>query len=406
MKIQKIKVKEIKGGITAPEGFLAAGINCGLRKSKLDLALIYSIEKCIGVAAFTKNLFQAAPIIVSKKNIKNDIQAIVVNSGNANAATGKRGIADAEKMCKITAQYLNLKSNNVLVFSTGVIGEYLEMNKISNGIKILVPLLSKKEHSLAAQAILTTDKIIKEIAVEFQIRNKKVKIGAMAKGSGMIAPNMATMLAFISSDVNIEKNLLKKLFKSAIENSFNLISVDGDMSTNDSVVFITNKMANNPEINEKTPKYIDIFYTHLLYIMQKLSRLIVKDGEGVTKLIEVSVKNAKTQRKAIKIARCVANSLLVKTAIYGEDPNWGRVIASIGASGEKFIPEKVIIKFGNYILFKNNTPIKFKEEKVKKYLKNDEIKIIIDLQEGKESTTFITGDLTEEYIRINAKYRT
>jgi len=404
--MKKQKIKESSGGVTAPQGFLSAGINCGLRKSKPDLALIYSTEKCVAVAAFTKNLFRAAPVVVSKENIKNPIQAVIINSGNANACTGKRGINNAQEMCSLTAQYLNIKPENVLVFSTGVIGKYLEMNKIRQGIKILIPLLSKNSHIQSAQAILTTDKVIKEVAVEFKIKNKKVKIGAMAKGSGMIAPDMATMLAFITSDINIEKKLLKKLFKKAIEESFNLISVDGEMSTNDSVVFLTNRMANNPIITEDTSLYSNIFYNNLLYVMQKLAKLIVKDGEGVTKVIEIFVKNAANKRKAKKIAQAVANSPLVKTAIYGEDPNWGRIIASIGGCGEKFLPEKVSLKFGNYTVFRNNTPVKSNEEKLKQYLKNDEIKIVINLNEGNETVKFITGDLTEEYININAKYRT
>ncbi|MBN1899015.1 MAG: bifunctional glutamate N-acetyltransferase/amino-acid acetyltransferase ArgJ [Spirochaetes bacterium] len=404
MKKKKIKIKEIAGGVTAPLGFLTSGVHCGLRRSKYDIALIYSKEKCLAVGGFTKNLLQAAPLIISRKHIKGPIKAVIVNSGNANAATGKKGLADARTMCRLTAQNLNIKTENVLVFSTGVIGKFMDMAKISKGIKMLIPVLNTSSEE-AAEAILTTDRVKKQVVTEFKIKNKKVRIGGMAKGSGMIAPNMATMLAFICSDVNIKKSLLNKLFQHALERSFNLISIDGEMSTNDACVFMTNKKAGNDEINEKTADSIKIFYANLLYVMQKLARMIVSDGEGVTKLIEIKVINCKTKKKARAIASRIANSPLVKTAIYGGDANWGRVASSIGASGEKVNMEKCIIKFGNYLMYRNNAPVKFSEEKLAAYLKNKKIQILVDLQEGKEAISFFTGDLTEEYIRINAHYR-
>jgi len=404
--MKKIKIKEILGGITASTGFLASGTNCGIRKIKPDIALIFSKEKCQAVASFTKNQFQAAPILVSKKHLNNPISAIIVNSGNANAATGKQGISDADEMCKITADYLNVKKENILVSSTGVIGKRLDLEKIRKGIKMLIPILSKKGHTDAASAILTTDKRVKEVAVQFKINRKTVRIGAMAKGSGMINPSMATMLAFISSDVNIERKLLKRIFQHAVDNSFNLITVDGDMSTNDSVIFLANGMTGNTLIDNSKPEYVKIFYANLLYVMKKLARMIVQDGEGVTKLIEVEVRNSLTFKEAKKIASSISKSLLVKTAVYGQDPNWGRVVAALGACGVKLPIEKISIKFGNTTVFKNNEPVKFNEKKVKDYLKNDEVKIIVDIQKGDKSVTFLSGDLTEEYVRINAHYRT
>jgi len=400
-----MKIKTFEGNVTFPKGFLAAGLNCGLRIKKPDLALIYSVKKCIAVGAFTRNKFQAAPIIVSKENIKNPIQAIIVNSSNANAGTGEKGIEDAKKMCSITSSFLNINEKNVLVFSTGVIGKFLDMKKIEKGIKTLIPLLSNRYNQTVSSAILTTDKMIKECAVEFNIKNKKVRIGSIAKGSGMIEPNMATMLCFITSDVNIKKSVLKKLFLNAIENSFNLITIDGDMSTNDAVVMLANGMAENNIIDKTNSKEAKIFYENLLFVMKRIAYLIVKDGEGVTKVIEIIVKNCSTKEKARIIGKRIANSMLVKTAIYGEDANWGRVLAALGSTLQNFDRKKVVIKFGNYIMFKNEKPVKFDEIALKNYLKNNEIKITVDLNEGKESISILTGDLTEEYIRINAKYR-
>lgn len=400
-----IKIKEISSGITAPVGFKANGINAGLRKKNLDLGLFYSEKSCICAGVFTKNVIKAAPVIFSSANIKNKIQAVVINSGIANACTGKKGFADTQKTALKTAALLNIKKNNVLVFSTGVIGKYLDMKKITGGLKKLVSILTKKGHENIAKAIMTTDLVKKEAAVEFNIKGKSVKIGAMAKGAGMIAPNMATMLCFITSDITIEKKLLNKIFKDIVNKTFNRITIDGDMSTNDSVVMLCNGLIGNKIITSKDKKEIKVFSANLYYVMDKLAKELVKDGEGVTKFIKIKINSAKSKKDAEKIGFKIANSPLVKTAFYGSDANWGRILGAVGASGVIFNPDKVEIKFGKYSLYKNGSPVKFSEKKLEKYLKQSEVDVYVNLNQGKESCVIYTSDLTEEYIKINAHYR-
>ncbi len=403
--LHKIPFKEIKGGINSVPGFISAGINSGLRKVKPDLGLIISDTKCVGAAVFTKNIVKAAPVIYSMKYINKPISAVIINSANANACTGEKGLEDTYTVASYVAQKLNLKTSNVLVFSTGVIGEYLPVKKIVSGIDKLTDIIKDGGNNNITKAILTTDKVEKEVSIEFKLKGKKIRIAGIAKGSGMIAPNMATMLAFIVSNIVIEKSLLKKLFKTAVENSFNLITVDGDMSTNDSVLFLTNSKAENNPIKESDKLEKEIFYNMLLYVMKKLARMIVEDGEGATKLIKIKVENASDKKSARKIAFKIANSSLVKTAVYGSDANWGRILAAAGSAGVKFNPDKVIIKFGNHILY-NGEPVKFSEKKLKQYLDKKEINITVDLKKGKYSAEVLTSDLTEEYIKINSKYRT
>ena len=399
------KVKKIQSGITAPKGFTANGINCGVKKNKLDLGVIYSERPCICAGTFTKNIFKSPAVKFSLQNIKNKIQAVVINSGIANACTGKQGYKDAVKTAQIISGLLNIHQKNILAFSTGVIGQFLNMEKICTGLKKLVPILSKKGHDNVAKAIMTTDTVKKEVAVEFTINDKKIKLGSMAKGSGMIAPDMATMLAFITSDINIDKEVLNKIFKDIVYRTFNRITIDGDTSTSDSVVILCNGMADNKLITVKDKNGIKIFSANLYYLMDELVKKLVKDGEGATKFIKVNVLNSRNEKEALKIGFKIANSLLVKTAIYGSDANWGRIVAAAGSAGVSFDPDRVEVKLGRYILFRNGMPVKFSEKLLKKYLNQSEIELYFNVNTGKENIIIYTSDLTEEYIRINAHYR-
>ncbi len=398
-------MKTIQSGITAPKGFLAGGINCGIKKKKIDLGVLYSENPCICAGTFTKNIVKSPTVQFSSENIKNNIQAVVINSGIANACTGKRGYNDTKKTAEIISELLKIQKNNVLVFSTGVIGVYLDIKKIEAGLKKLAPSLSKKAHNNASEAILTTDTVKKEIAVEFMIKGKKVRLGGMAKGSGMIAPDMATMLAFITSDINIEKKVLTGIFKETVNKTFNRITIDGDMSTNDSVVILCNAMAENKLITEKNIKELKIFYNSLYYVLDELTKQIIKDGEGATKFIKVNILNSKNEKEALKIGFKIANSPLVKTAFYGCDANWGRILAAAGSAGVKFNPDKIEIKFGKHTLFKNGLPVKFLEKTLKKYLQKKEIDLFFNLKTGSNNIVIYTSDLTENYIKINAHYR-
>ncbi len=398
-------MKTIQSGITAPKGFLAGGINCGIKKKKMDLSLVYSEKPSTCAGTFTKNIVKSPTVLFSSENITNNIQAVVINSGIANACTGKRGYNDTKKTAEIISKLLNIQKKNVLVFSTGVIGVYLDIKKIEAGLKKLAPSLSKKAHNNASEAILTTDTVKKEIAVEFMIKGKKVRLGGMAKGSGMIAPDMATMLAFITSDINIEKKVLTGIFKETVNKTFNRITIDGDMSTNDSVVILCNAMAENKLITEKNIKELKIFYNSLYYVLDELTKQIIKDGEGATKFIKVNILNSKNEKEALKIGFKIANSPLVKTAFYGCDANWGRILAAAGSAGVKFDPDKIEIKFGKHALFKNGLPVKFSEKTLKKYLQKKEIDLFFNLKTGSNNIVIYTSDLTENYIKINAHYR-
>lgn len=400
-------MKEIEGGITAPRGFKAAGISCGIKKEgRKDLALIYSEVLAKAAAVFTTNQIKAAPLKVSAEHIKDErAQAVIINSGCANAATGEKGIKDAEVMTQTTAKILGLEKENVLVTSTGTIGTFLPMDKIIKGIKEAKEKLSEEGGSEAAQAIITTDTFPKEVAVELEIGGKKVIIGGMAKGAGMISPHLATMLSFITTDVAISGELLEKALKSSIAKSFNMITVDGEESTNDMVIILANGLAKNKEIDKENEDFKK-FSSGLDEVTLKLAKMIVKDGEGATKFIEVEVKNALEWEGAKKIAFSIANSLLVKTAIFGEDANWGRIMAAIGNSGIKIEEEKIDIYLGDLKLASKGCGIKFSEKKAKRILKGKEIRIIVDLKLGEESVKVWTCDLTPEYVKINAHYRT
>ncbi len=403
---QTIPVHERAGGVTAPAGFVAGAVYCGIRKVKKDIAVVASTVPATVAAVFTLNKTQAAPIVVDRIQLKRSdrCSAVVINSGNANACTGERGMNDAWEMIRTTAKALALPEKEILVSSTGVIGQYLPMEKVLSGIQRLAAGLSASGNADAAEAIMTTDTFAKETAVQFSLGGSMITIGGMAKGSGMIAPNMATMLAFITTDAAIDQALLQKALSRANNRSFNRITVDGDMSTNDMALVLANGTAGNKRFGENTEEF-HLFCAALEYVMVKLAKMIARDGEGATKLIEVFVKGARTEENAAQTARSVANSNLVKTALHGCDANWGRIMAAVGYSGVDFDPDMVEIQFNGLPILEKHYSIVLDEEKVKQTLAQDEILVTIDLNQGSQSARFWTCDLTKEYVHINASYR-
>ena len=399
-------LNECSGGVTAPQGFLAGGLYCGIRKMKKDLMMIYSTTSATAAGVFTLNKTQAAPVLVDKQQLQHSplCSVIVANSGNANACTGERGLNDSWRMAELAAQMLDVPKEQVLVSSTGVIGQYLPMDKVESGIRQISQQLSRSGNKDAAEAIMTTDTYPKEVAVQFTIASSVVTIGGAAKGSGMIAPNMATMLAFITTDALIPVSALQTALKSANARSFNRITVDGDMSTNDMVLILANGLAANKPIKEHTEEY-QLFTAALEYVMIKLAKMIARDGEGATKLVEVLVTGARSEEEAAQAARSVANSNLVKTAVHGADANWGRILAAVGYSGVDFNPDLVEISFGDLPVLKKNYEIVLDEEKAKHVLTQENIVIKVDLNQGSQSARFWTCDLTKEYVHINASYR-
>jgi glutamate N-acetyltransferase/amino-acid N-acetyltransferase len=400
------RLNECTGGVTAAKGFTAGALYCGIRKAKKDLMLIRSSVPANVAAVFTLNKTQAAPILVDKLQLQKSglCTAVVANSGNANACTGERGLNDAWAMVKTTAEALGIPENQVFVASTGVIGQYLPTEKITAGIRELAPQLSTTGNTEAAEAIMTTDTFSKEVAVQFTVGPSVVTIGGMAKGSGMIAPNMATMLAFVSTDAVIGQSLLQKALRHANSKSFNRITVDGDMSTNDTLMIQANGLAANKPIKDHTEEY-QLFVSALEYVLIKLAKMIARDGEGATKLIEVLVTGATSEDEAVQAGRAVANSNLVKTAIHGADANWGRILAAVGYSGIDFNPDHVEVSFNDLPVLKKNYEIVLDEEKAKAILTQDSVVININLNQGSQSARLWTCDLTKEYVHINASYR-
>jgi len=402
-------MKFVDGGVCAAKGFLAASVYSGIKQNILskDLAIIFSEVPSVAAGLFTTNKVQAACVAVSKAHLKNNkAQAIIVNSGNANCCTGKQGLLDALQMAKVTAKTLNIKPEDVLVASTGVIGKAMPMGKVINNIPLIARKLNIKDSTEAAHAIMTTDTVKKELAVSFKIGKHAVTIGGIAKGSGMIHPNMATMLCFITTDAAIDAQALKAALKYSVNNSFNCISVDGDMSTNDMVLILANASAKNRLITIKTKEAFEEFKAGLFELTKSLAKMIAKDGEGATKLVEVLVKGAKGEKDARYAARSICNSPLVKTAIYGQDANWGRVAAAVGYSKAAVSEKSLSIYFGDTKILSNGKPLNPDENKLKSILSEKEIKITVDLGLGRSSATMWTCELSEEYIRINAKYRT
>ena len=400
----------ISGGVCAAKGFTANGIHCGVRHNKLkrDLALIYSEVPAAAAAVYTSNLVKGAPIAVTKAHIADGkAQAMLCNSGNANTCNFN-GVEVAEKMCQLLASEMGINANDVIVASTGVIGQRLNVEPIAKGIPELVKGLG--DHSdLAAEGIMTTDTKKKELAVSFEVDGVECKIGGICKGSGMIHPNLATMLVFITTDCAISAEMLNKALKSDVQNTFNMVSVDGDTSTNDTVAVMANGMAGNPEITAEGPAF-DAFMQALNTITVYLCRAIAGDGEGATKLLECQVTGAKTEAAAKTVAKSVICSSLTKAAMFGADANWGRILCAIGYSGADVDVEKVDVSFhspkGTIQVCKDGAGVEFSEEKAKEILLESSIDILIDLNDGEGTATAWGCDLTYDYVKINGDYRT
>jgi glutamate N-acetyltransferase/amino-acid N-acetyltransferase len=398
----------IEGGVSAPQGFLAQGVAAEVKKKdKKDVAIIYSTKLCNAAAVCTTNRVRAACVDLTREHLQDGkAQAVVVNSGNANACTGQRGMADTRRMAELSAELLNIKAQDVLVASTGVIGVYMPMERIETGIKEAADSLSADGGSNAALSIMTTDLQKKEIAVELNIQGKPVRIGAMAKGSGMIHPNMATMLAFITTDAAISSKCLSNMLKDSSNYSYNMISVDRDTSTNDMAVIMANGLAGNPIIEDENSDDYKQFKHALDYINISLAKMIARDGEGATHLIEAQVINAADEPAARLIARTIVGSNLVKAAIFGKDANWGRILAAAGYSGADFDVDKTDIYLGPEKMAENGMGLIFDEQKAREELEHDTVTIKVDLKSGDHQATAWGCDLTYEYVSINADYRT
>lgn len=404
-------IKFTDGGVTAPKGFTANGIHCGIRKSKdkKDLALIFCEKECDTAAVYTQNLVCGAPITVTKNNISDGkARAVVCNSGIANTCNAD-GIEKAEGMCEITANALGISKSDIIVASTGVIGQPLDLEPVKNGIGELVSGLNKNGSDSAANAIMTTDTVKKEFACEFTLGGKSCHIGAISKGSGMIHPNMATMLAFITTDANISSEMLKASLLEVVADSFNMLSVDGDTSTNDTVAILASGLCENERITEKNDDY-RTFTLALSSICEKLVKLMAKDGEGATKLVECVVTGASDVKTAKTCAKAVICSSLVKAAMFGSDANWGRILCALGYSGVDIDVHRVDVKFssdgGEIEVCKDGSGIDFSEELAKKVLSCDEVYILVDLKSGASCATAYGCDLTYDYVKINGDYRT
>ncbi len=404
-------MKIIDGGVCAAKGFTAGGIHCGVRKNKTkrDIALIYSEKRAACAAVYTTNKVKGAPLTVTKNNIADGYaQAVVCNSGNANTCNAD-GIEIAEAMCKLVANELSIPAADVVVASTGVIGQPLDINPIKNGMKALAEDLSRDGSRRAAEGIMTTDTRIKEIAVSFEIGGKTCTVGGIAKGSGMIHPNMATMLVFITTDCAVSPEMLGKALSEDIANTFNMVSVDGDTSTNDMVTVLANGMADNPEILDTGADYAE-FCKALNTVTVHLCKCIAGDGEGATKMLECTIRGAYDEKNAKLIAKSVICSSLVKAAMFGSDANWGRVLCAIGYSGAEVDVNKVDVSFvsakGEIEVCKNGAGVEFSEEKAKEILLENEITIAVKLGDGTAKSTAWGCDLTYDYVKINGDYRT
>lgn len=406
-------MKVVDGGVTAAKGFQAAATAAGIKyKDRSDMAMIYSEVPCKAAGTFTTNVVKAAPVLFDKKVVEESpyVQAVVVNAGIANACTGQEGYSYCEKTAKVAAAELDVPENAVLVASTGVIGMQLPMERLEAGIKMLAPKLnnSRKAAHEAACAIMTTDTKSKEVAVTFEVDGKEVTVGGMCKGSGMIHPNMCTMLGFLTTDVNISKELLQEALREDVKETYNMISVDGDTSTNDTVLLLANGLAGNEEITEKNQDYYK-FCEALNYVNTQIAKMMAGDGEGATALFEVQVVGAKTKEDARVLSKAVICSSLTKAAIFGHDANWGRILCAMGYSGVQFDPEKVDLFFeskaGKIQLIENGVALDYSEEEATKILSEPEVTAIADVKMGKESATAWGCDLTYDYVKINADYR-
>lgn len=414
--------KIIDGGVCAPKGFKANGVYCGIKKSasaeqnpnvphKNDLGMIVSDEICTCAAVYTTNKVKGAPILVTKSNLEktsNHAKAVIVNSKNANTCNAD-GVEKASRMCELAAEALGIDDCQVVVASTGVIGQILPIEPIEKGIKPLVEGLSYTGNEEAATAIMTTDTIKKEYAVEFSVNGKTCRVGGMAKGSGMIHPNMATTLNFITSDVNISAKMLQAALDDIVKVTYNCLSIDGDTSTNDMVSVMTNGLAGNDEIISEGEEFSS-FKTALYEVMMNLTKMLAKDGEGASKMIECECKGCPDKDTAITVAKSVVGSTLFKCAVFGEDANWGRILCAVGYAPAEFDINKVDVdiksEFGEIAVCRNGAGVDFSEEKAAEVLKSDEIYVIIDLNAGESSAKAWGCDLTYDYVKINGDYRT
>lgn len=394
------------GSIVTPKGFQAGGLHSGVKRSRNDLGAIYSQTPAHAAAVYTLNQIQAAPIKVTKESIAEDntIQAVIINSGNANACTGKQGEQDAYTMRADTAEQFGVQEHHVAVASTGIIGLEMPMDKISSHTKKLTIGDTENDARQFGEAILTTDTFAKSACYEATIGGKKVTMGAAAKGSGMIEPNMGTMLSFITTDAAVEPALLHQALKEAVDQTFNCITVDGDTSTNDMVLVLANGEAGNASLSKQHEDW-QLFVALLKKTCEDIAKQIAQDGEGATKLIEVHVNGTKTDADARKVAKSIVGSSLVKTAVFGTDANWGRIIAAVGYSGVEINPETIDMKIGSIALLNNSEPTDFNEEEATAYLQADTIDIYVDLHLGEGSGKAWGCDLTYDYVRINASYR-
>ena len=405
-------MKSVEGGVTAPCGFLAAGIAAGIKKDKKDMAMICSRKPCQAAGTFTKNLVKAAPVKWDQEVVYGGgtVQAVVVNSGVANACTGEEGYGYCRETAQKAAEVLELSPSQVLVASTGVIGAQIPIEKIKNGIETMAPLLSESREAgtLAAEAIMTTDTVKKEIAVSIEIGGKTVTLGGMCKGSGMIHPNMCTMLGFVTTDACISKEMLQKALSASVADTYNMVSVDGDTSTNDTVLLLANGMAGNPMITGPGEDY-DAFLEALNEVNTYLAKLIAGDGEGATALFEVKVIQAATKEQAVTLSKSIITSNLTKAAIFGHDANWGRILCAMGYSGAQFDPEKVDLYFesaaGRIKIIENGVSTGYSEEEATRILSEKEVTAVADIKMGEASATAWGCDLTYDYVKINADYR-
>ncbi len=392
--------------VTSPKGFLAGVARCGLKKAGDDLAIIFSERPAVAAAVFTQNLAQAAPVIVSREHLRfRTHRAIVVNSGGANACTGEEGLNDARATARMVAEYFNCDDREVLVASTGVIGVRLDMEKITNGVREATGTLSREAGLRVAEAIMTTDTKPKRAARKVKLGDVVARIAGVAKGSGMIHPDMATLLSFVTTDAAIGKTALRAALKRAVNRSFNRVTVDGDTSTNDTLAALANGAAGNDPITKPEGAEFERFAEALTEVCRELAIQVARDGEGARKLITIRVRHAPNERDAAKIAATIATSPLVKTAIAGADANWGRILAAAGRSGAQFDPSKVEIKLGDLAVARRGVGLRFSEARALEILERDEVTITFDMRQGEAECVEWTCDLTEDYVHINADYR-
>jgi glutamate N-acetyltransferase / amino-acid N-acetyltransferase len=401
-------MKIVTGSVTAPQGFLAQGVEAAIKKENTkDVAIIYSEQPCMAAGVFTTNKVRAACVDINRTHLENgQAQAIVANSGNANACTGTQGWEDSLTMARVAAELFQINPDDILVASTGVIGVAMPMDRITSGIQAAAANLSADDAHNASLAIMTTDLVPKEIAVEIEIGGKPVRLGAIAKGSGMIHPNMATMLCFITTDAAISSACLTKMLHDSVNRSFNMISVDRDTSTNDMALIMANGLAANPLIEDTQSESYQVMQSALDFVNKSLSKMIARDGEGATRMIEVQVINADSNYTARTIARSITASNLTKAAVFGEDANWGRILAAAGYSGAEFDPSRTDVYLGAEKMAENGMGLAFNEDLARQELQKDPVIIKVDLKSGNEQATAWGCDLTYDYVRINAAYRT